>query len=276
MFESSLSASTMRPPLSTALAPSLAESLPTVNFGFDELRQQMATFTDHFDSFIAKQRKRVLEERNQFRIAVAELQGSLLQFPCPWNARSIMLILCTEDQRNRVKDLETLAQKSSQHLASVSAQEAETAEMHEAIATITSQRDAHASHRENICREIAGVKQRISACKAAQSSHAQALDKQSRLNVPELSFWENYLGLRIEGAGRVDRLKFILTNLDERDWKKEAWFVLDTENPDYRVITCEPQMDESELDTHVERLNDSRDLGIFLRGFRESFCRVMR
>lgn len=79
LFEPSLSTSAMRPPLSTASAPSMVESLPSINFGFEELRQRMASFTDRFDAFIAEGRKRVLEERNQFRIGVAELQGMSLQ-----------------------------------------------------------------------------------------------------------------------------------------------------------------------------------------------------
>ena len=65
----------MRAPLSTADAPSMADTLPAIAFGFDDLRERMARFTDRFDEFIAKGRKQVLEERNKFRINVAELQG---------------------------------------------------------------------------------------------------------------------------------------------------------------------------------------------------------
>ena len=54
----------------------MADSLPSIDFGFEDLRQRMASFTDQFDDFIAKGRKRVLEERNQFRINVAELRGN--------------------------------------------------------------------------------------------------------------------------------------------------------------------------------------------------------
>ncbi|KAL2156880.1 hypothetical protein VTH06DRAFT_2775, partial [Thermothelomyces fergusii] len=61
-FEPSLS--TSRPPIG---GPSLADTLPSVNFGFDELRDRMAKFTAKFDAFIEQGRKRVLEERNQFR-----------------------------------------------------------------------------------------------------------------------------------------------------------------------------------------------------------------
>lgn len=71
--EPSLSTSTMRPPFSADA--SMADSLPSVNFGFEDLRACMASFTVRFDEFIEKGRKRVLEERNQFRMNIAELQG---------------------------------------------------------------------------------------------------------------------------------------------------------------------------------------------------------
>ena len=78
----------MRAPLSTADAPSMADSLPAIAFGFDDLRERMAHFTDRFDEFIAKGRKQVLEERNKFRINVAEIQGThfpaMTLFLCGW------------------------------------------------------------------------------------------------------------------------------------------------------------------------------------------------
>ena len=80
MFEPSLSTSAMRPHLS-ADAPSTADSLPSINFGFEDLRERMARFSERFDEFIARGRKQVLEERNQFRISVAELQGNV--YGCP-------------------------------------------------------------------------------------------------------------------------------------------------------------------------------------------------
>lgn len=61
-------------------APSVADSLPSINFGFDELRDRMARFTAKFDAFIEQGRKRVLEEKNQFVMQVTELQGMRLPF----------------------------------------------------------------------------------------------------------------------------------------------------------------------------------------------------
>jgi kinetochore protein Spc25, fungi type len=76
-FEPSMSTSLSgrQMPMS-ATAPSMADSLPSINFGFDELRDRMAKFTARFDAFIEQGRKRVLEERNQFRMNIAELQGT--------------------------------------------------------------------------------------------------------------------------------------------------------------------------------------------------------
>ena len=74
-FEPSLSVSGTRPPLASADAPSMADSLPSINFGFEDLRNRMAQFTTKFDAFIERGRKRILEERNQFHINLAELEG---------------------------------------------------------------------------------------------------------------------------------------------------------------------------------------------------------
>jgi len=77
VLQPSLSISAMRPPFSSADAPSMADSLPSINFGFEELRERMARFTAKFDDFIEIGRKRVLEERNQFGMNVTELHGML-------------------------------------------------------------------------------------------------------------------------------------------------------------------------------------------------------
>jgi hypothetical protein len=57
-------------------APSMADTLPSIDFGFNDLRERMTQFTQRFDDFIERGRKRVLEERNAFRMNVAELEGT--------------------------------------------------------------------------------------------------------------------------------------------------------------------------------------------------------
>lgn len=55
--------------------------LPTVDFKFDDLRRRMAEFSVKFDAFIERGRKRVLEERNEFRARLGELHGKEKKAP---------------------------------------------------------------------------------------------------------------------------------------------------------------------------------------------------
>ena len=80
MLDRPLSASMIRASYSVASAPSVADDLPSIDFGFSDLRDRMSRFTHKFDEFIALGRKRVLEERNEFRRTIAELHGWFL-FP---------------------------------------------------------------------------------------------------------------------------------------------------------------------------------------------------
>jgi len=52
-----------------------ATTLPQLNFNFDDLRLRMSEFSARFDDFIERGRKKVLEERNLFRMSVAGIQG---------------------------------------------------------------------------------------------------------------------------------------------------------------------------------------------------------
>jgi len=102
------------------------------------------------------------------------------------------------------------------------------------------------------------------------------LSAQARHDVPELDFWTSNLGLRIEGAGKNDRLKFVFTHIDERDWNREAWFELNTERRDYEVLTCRPKLEQERVEKVVERVNETRELVVLLKGMRELFTEVMK
>ncbi|KAI9753466.1 MAG: kinetochore-associated Ndc80 complex subunit spc25 [Chaenotheca gracillima] len=249
-FEPSLSSSIVRPPLASADAPSMAESLPNINFGFEDLRDRMNKFTIRFDEFIEKGRKRVLEERNQFRMNVAELQ---------------------EDQRMRKKDIEILSLKSNTHAQVLQKESQETSEMHTAITAVTAQRDARATARDRLRGQISETQKLITQRLNAQKEHARHLDSQAHFNAPELEFWQDYLCLRIEGAGGNDRIKFVFSHVDGRNWEKEAWFELGMGKREYEVLQYRPKIETEKVDKAVDRLSDSRDLGVFLKDMRELF-----
>jgi|ERR1700733_618249 hypothetical protein len=86
-------------PRSPSYSDNPLTQLPRVDFNFEDLRQRMNAFTVKFDAFIEKGRKRVLEERNEFRGRLGELSGmfvdigfvSLFQSPlCGWFEKSLL------------------------------------------------------------------------------------------------------------------------------------------------------------------------------------------
>ncbi|KAI0013261.1 chromosome segregation protein Spc25-domain-containing protein [Xylariaceae sp. FL0662B] len=254
-FESSLSSSLSGRQTISATAPSMADSLPSINFGFDELRDRMNKFSAKFDAFIELGRKRVLEERNQFRMNLAELQ---------------------EDQRMKKKDAEILQHKTSTHQQMISKEAAETREMQASIASLSEQRVKNQALRDALKEQIAETQREIDARLAAQRAHAAHLEAQARFNVPELDFWISNLCLKIEGAGQTDRLKFVYTHVDERDWEREAWFELSTSSRDYDVRHCRPKLEREKVDRVLERVNESRELVVLLKGMRELFVEAMK
>jgi kinetochore protein Spc25 len=174
------------------------------------------------------------------------------------------------------KDIEILSLKASTHQQTLAKEAAETNEMKSAIASLTSQRDAHLATREELKKQIAETQKQIDARLAAQRAHAQHIDSQSRFNIPELDFWTSTLGLTVEGAGLNDRLKFIFTHIDDRDWTREAWFELNTSRRDYEIPYCKPKLEKEQIERIVDQLNETRDLRLLLKGMRELFVEAMK
>ncbi|KKA26098.1 hypothetical protein TD95_003536 [Thielaviopsis punctulata] len=237
------------------MAPSAIDSLPNINFGFDELRERMMRFTGKFDTFIDGGRKNVLEERNQFHMRVGEIR---------------------EDERMKNNDIEIVKHKITTLEETIAREDAETREMHEAIASLEGQRDRHLATRDMLKKQIEQTQREIDARLEAQRAHAAQMDAQARFNVPELDFWVSTLGLKIEGAGKDDRLKFIYSHIDEKDWEREAWFELSMSSRDYDVKHSRPKLDREKVEKVLDRVNESRELVVLLKGMRELFVEAYK
>ncbi|KAI5302287.1 hypothetical protein KEM56_000831 [Ascosphaera pollenicola] len=254
-YEPALSASILRPPLASADAPSMADQLPSIQFGFEDLRAQMAQFSAKFDSFIERGQKLVLEERNQFRLNLAELH---------------------EDQRMRKRDIEILNLKSQTHAQALEKEAAEAEEMRAVIANVEAQRNARQQTRDKLKKQIEETQAMIQQRLEAQAAHARHLEAQARLNVPELEFWQDLLCLRIEGAGREDRLKIVYSHLIEKDWEREAWFELGTASREYEVFHSRPKLPSAAVEKELNTVNEDRDFGAFLKRMRKLLIANMK
>lgn len=182
----------------------------------------------------------------------------------------------TEDQRMKKKDIEILQHKTSTHQQTVQKEKAETREMQAAIAQLSEERDKHLATRDTLKKQIEETQKEIDAKVAAQRAHAAQLDAQSRFNVPELEFWQQNLGLRIEGAGQDDRLKFIYSYIDSEDWDREAWFELSTSSRDYDIRHCRPKLERERVEKVLDQLNETRELAVLLKGMRELFVEAVK
>ncbi|KAG9628155.1 kinetochore protein-like protein spc25, partial [Aureobasidium melanogenum] len=254
-FDASFGASGLRGPYLTPDPPSMVDQLPSIKFGFDDLRDRMARFTQRFDDFIEQGRKRVLEERNHFRINMSEIQ---------------------ESQRSRRRELEDMSNKSIAHQNTLAKEAQEHQEMQQQIEELDLQRQNHEAHRDDLRSQISSLQKSINTRRQAQHHHQRQLDNQARHNRPELHFWESHLCMRIEGLGIDDRIKFVYTHVDERDWDRQCAFELNMETKDYQVVAVEPALDDEAVDTVVERLNETRDLAAFLKAMRALFTASIR
>lgn len=84
------------------------------------------------------------------------------------------------------------------------------------------------------------------------------------------------LGLRIEGAGVSDKIKFSYALVDEDEWAREAWFELDCSRREYEVRKFWPKVEGDRVQGLVDGLNEKRELGGILRGMRELFVEYFR
>lgn len=174
------------------------------------------------------------------------------------------------------KDIEILQLKTSTYQQTMSKEAAETREMQAAIAALTAQRDKQAATRDALRAQMEATQREIDARVAAQRAHQAQLEAQARFNVPELDFWVTNLCLRIEGAGAEDRLKFVYTHVDEKNWEREAWFELCTGSRDYDVKHCRPKLEREKVERVVDRVNETRELAVLLKGMRELFVEAMK
>ncbi|KAG0636426.1 chromosome segregation protein Spc25-domain-containing protein [Tuber brumale] len=229
---------------------SMAAKLPQINFGFEELKDRMARFTVRFDDFIEKGRKRILEERNEFAKSIVEDKDT---------------------QRILKKEIEHYRQKEKDVAENVAKEQQEAVEAERAIAEMDRKKQCKLEHKVHLVAQMEATQEAIRKKREIRAEERKALSFQSSRNAPELAFWEDHLGMRIEGAGVTDHLRIVYTHIVDSDWSKEFSFIINMVTRDYEVIQCRPKLDPAPVAKGVDRLNETRDLTSFLKEMRQLF-----
>ncbi|KAI5809008.1 chromosome segregation protein Spc25-domain-containing protein [Peziza echinospora] len=232
----------------------LPPPLPVINLGFDELRERMNRFTIRFDEFIEKGRRRLLVEKNEFARNVTEDKDSM---------RAMRAKI--EHYKERERELQ---EQSARELE-------ETTETERTILEMSRKRQQKLDYRDSLQAQLSTLEHAITTKRALRSRERASLAALSSHNLPELTFWEDHLCMRIEGAGAADHLRIVYTHILDSDWEREASFVVNMTTREYRVEQVRPRMagkgGEEGVERATRRLNESRNFAAFLKEMRMGF-----
>lgn len=189
----------------------------------------------------------------------------------------------TEDNKSTKASIQTLQSTLSTQSTVLSRELAEKEDMHSQISTLETRQSAQQQQRDRLKAAIAATQRQIDGRLAAQREYADRQDGQAALNSPELTFWETYLGMRFEGAGDESRVKVIYAfppakgKADEAE--RECVFELkvpESGSGGYEVVYMKPRLERERVDKVVQRLNDTREIGVLLKGMRALFAEEMK
>ena len=153
--------------------------------------------------------------------------------------------------------------------------------MHAQIEKLEGHQANQMQQRDKLKQQVAATQRQIEQKVAAQREYAKKMERQARLNGPELLFWETYLGCRIEGAGEEEKVKVVFVfpgRKGKEEGEREAVFELKVPEGSggYEVCYCKPRLEDAKVQAVVERLNESREIGVLLKGMRGLFAEEMK
>ena len=156
--------------------------------------------------------------------------------------------------------------------------------MHAQISNLESHAARQSAQRDRLKSAIAQTQQQIDAKIQAQREYAAEQEGQSRLNGPELNFWETYLGCRIEGSGDENKVRIVFVFPPPRTSgsggeDREALFELlvpMTGHGKYEISYMRPKLEPAKVEKVLERLNATREIGTLLKGMRALFVETLK
>ena len=157
--------------------------------------------------------------------------------------------------------------------------------MHAQITELESHQQNQMAQREKLKNTMSQTQRQIDGKIEKQREYAEKMDGQSRLNGPELSFWETYLGCRIEGSGDESKVKVVFVFPAAKHGGKsggeEREAVFELKVPDsgaggYEVVYTKPRLRGDDVERVVGKLNENREIGTLLKGMRQLFVEEMK
>ena len=155
--------------------------------------------------------------------------------------------------------------------------------MHVQIHELESHHSSQIITRDRLKTSISQTHRQIDAKIQAQRDYGEKSDAQSRLNGPELAFWEAYLGCRIDGSGEDSKVKityvFPAAKAMNSSVEREAEFDLQipgSHNGGYTISYMKPRLDTARVQKILDKLNATKEISVLLKGMRAMFLEDMK
>lgn len=220
--------------------------MPRFELDFKGLKLRMEQFQSRFDQTLEEQRSQVAQTRQEFSRLVSENN---------------------ETERLLKAEIESLTSKSDALIHKHTGEVAELEATRKTIGELRAKKEQLANQQQQYKTQIENLQQRISQLSEKKSLFEENVARQSGQNSTELQYWQELLGLRIDGL-KDDYLKLVFTNVDAAS--SEYSFVLDMTGDDYKVKECKPPVEESVLSQIVQHFNTKKELSLFLRDMRRA------
>lgn len=151
------------------------------------------------------------------------------------------------------------------------------------ISKLESHQANQSTARDRLKTAINQTQRQIDVKLQAQREYSEKMQGQSRLNGPELNFWETYLGCRIEGSGDENKIRVTFMFPPAKGGKtgEEREAMIEVQIPEtgsgrYEVVYMKPKLEPSDVAKVVDRMNTTREIGTLLKGMRGLYVDVLK
>ncbi|OZJ06542.1 hypothetical protein BZG36_00502 [Bifiguratus adelaidae] len=231
----------------TFTSGSMAYSLPTMDFGAQDLKQRMEALSIKFDEYIKLGRETITQRRENWLKALAENK---------------------ERQTKMERDLELYKAEEQVLTTTIAKEKQEIYDAENTIKQFTSHSKMMQEKINELQKQADSLRREVNNKRQAKIDSAKASERQKSKNEPELRAFQTWLSFKIEGGGS-DKLAFTFTHIDPNDWNREFTFVLDVGQRIYQVPKCQPMV--SNLAQLLNELNEKREYSDFI-----NFIKYMR
>ncbi|EPX71194.1 kinetochore protein Spc25 [Schizosaccharomyces octosporus yFS286] len=222
-------------------------NFPELELNYNDLKSKISNFNSIFDRFLQDERKQLLNNKNEHLKKLSNVY---------------------ENQKNIEKTLDHLQAREQTYNELLEKERVEREATEQEIQTIQGKVEAMQKRKQTVLDEIERSRAVLTTKQQTKEELESSKRKQEQLNMPELQFWQDYLGLRMEGV-HEEVIRFVFTNIDEKNWDRPFSFQINLSHIDYEVTHCRPLLPT--LDNLVHKLNQSRDFYQFLRDIRKGF-----